>query len=72
VQRAFRDPGYAATADEEALRRAVLEAGGVRFAQLVMEVHAQNIRRLLAELEELRPGVSEMLAYLLPEGPGGN
>jgi hypothetical protein len=37
-----------------------------------MEVHAQNIRRLLAELEELRPGVSEMLAYLLPEGPGGN
>ena len=72
VQRAFRDPNYAATADEETLRRAVVEAGGVRFAQLVMEVHAQNIRRLVGELEELRPGVSETLAYLLPAGSVGN
>lgn len=72
VQRAFRDPSSSATADEETLRRAVVEAGGVRFAQLVMEVHAQNIRRLLGELEELRPGASETLVYLLPAGLEGN
>ncbi|MDQ3930209.1 MAG: hypothetical protein M3328_13815, partial [Chloroflexota bacterium] len=75
LQRAFTDPTYATSVDEDALRRAILEAGGVQFAQLVMEVHAQNIVQLLGELEPLRPGASEMLAYLLPvrieQGSGG-
>ncbi|HEX8598021.1 MAG TPA: polyprenyl synthetase family protein [Chloroflexia bacterium] len=66
LQRAFSDLDYAATIDEDALRRAIVEAGGVQFAQLVMEVHAQNIMQLLGELEALRPGASEALAYLLP------
>lgn len=70
VQRAFQDPGYAASADEETLRRAVVAAGGVQFAQLVMEVHAQNIVQLLAELEELRPGATAALEYLLPRRAG--
>lgn len=68
VQLAFRDPDYANSADEETLRRAVVEAGGVQFAQLVMEVHAQNIVQLLAELEGLRPRATEVLSYLLPVG----
>ncbi|MDQ3929264.1 MAG: polyprenyl synthetase family protein [Chloroflexota bacterium] len=66
LQRAFRDPDYANSVGEETLRRAVVEAGGVQFAQLVMEVHAQNILQLLGELEELRPGAAGVLAYLLP------
>jgi geranylgeranyl pyrophosphate synthase len=70
VQRAFQDPGYARSADEETLRRAVVAAGGVQFAQLVMEVHAQNIVQLLAELEELRPGAVEALVYLVPGHAG--
>ena len=72
VQRAFHDPDYAENVDEETLRRAVVEAGGVRFAQLVMDVHAQNIMRLLDELEALRPGARAALAYLLTSGPQGD
>jgi geranylgeranyl pyrophosphate synthase len=66
LQRAFSDPTYARSADEDTLRRAIVEAGGVQFAQLVMEVHAQTIGQLLAELEAFRPGATEALAYLLP------
>ncbi|MEA2575719.1 MAG: geranylgeranyl diphosphate synthase, type [Chloroflexia bacterium] len=66
LQRAFSDPTYAASVDEDTLRRAIVEAGGVQFVQLVMEVHAQTIVQLLAELETLRPGATEALGYLLP------
>ncbi len=70
LQRAFRDPDYANSVGEETLRRAVVDAGGVQFAQLLMEVHSQNIAQLLAELEELRPGAAGVLAYLLPSAVG--
>jgi geranylgeranyl pyrophosphate synthase len=66
LQRAFSDPAYAESVDEAILRRAIVEAGGVQFAQLVMEVHAQTIVQLLSELEAFRPGATETLAYLLP------
>lgn len=68
LQLAFRDPDYADNVDEETLRRAVVEAGGVQFAQLLMEVHARNIGQLLGELEQFRPGAAGVLAYLLPGG----
>lgn len=66
VQRAFNDPTYAESVDENTLRRAVVQAGGVRFAELLMEVHARNIVQLLGELEELKPGATRALTYLLP------
>ncbi|MDQ3707493.1 MAG: polyprenyl synthetase family protein [Chloroflexota bacterium] len=75
LHRAFSDPTYAESMDEAILRRTIVDAGGVQFAQLVMEVHAQTIVQLLSELEAFRPGATETLAYLLPlrmeQGAGG-
>jgi hypothetical protein len=51
--------------DEEALRRAVVDAGGVQFAQLVMQVHRENCKQIIEELEALRPGARDVLAPLL-------
>lgn len=52
--------------DEEALRHAIVEAGGAQFANLIIEVQQQNILEILAELEQLRSGASLALAPLLP------
>jgi geranylgeranyl pyrophosphate synthase len=51
--------------DEEALRQAVVIAGGVKFAELIMNVHRQNAEQALSELEALRPGAREILSPLL-------
>ncbi|HYO48636.1 MAG TPA: polyprenyl synthetase family protein [Chloroflexia bacterium] len=62
LQRAFSGE---AGIDEEEQRRAVIEAGGVQFAQLVMEVHKQNALEAIEELEALRPGAREVLGHLI-------
>ncbi|HYP39812.1 MAG TPA: polyprenyl synthetase family protein [Chloroflexia bacterium] len=62
LQRAF---GGEAGIGEEEQRQAVIEAGGVQFAQLVMEVHRQNALEAIEELEGLRPGARGVLGHLL-------
>lgn len=69
LQTAFRMPPGSVPVDEEELRRAVVEAGGVQFANLIIEVHSQNIGQILGELEELRPGARQALAPVLPVDP---
>ncbi len=72
LQRAFSAPGAAQNVDEEELRRAVVEAGGVQFANLIMEVHRQTILEILAELEETSPGARRALAVVLPADEYGD
>ena len=64
VQKAYGDSR--AAIDEEELRRTVLETGGVQFANLIIDVHRQNAKEALDELEILRPGARAILAPLLP------
>lgn len=66
LQRAFRNPADSEQTDEEELRRAVVAAGGVQFANLIIEVHSQNILQITGELEELRPGARQLFSPLLP------
>lgn len=68
VQRAFRGSKVEGE-DEEALRRAVVDAGGVQFTSLIMEVHRQHALEALEQLEKLRPGGRAVLAPLLPAEP---
>jgi len=51
--------------DEEALRRAVVDAGGTRFAYLVTELYQNQAAEALDALEALRPGARQVLAPLL-------
>ena len=51
--------------DEDKLRRTVLNAGGVDFAYLVMELYQNDAIEALNALEELRPGAREVLGPLL-------
>ena len=51
--------------DEEELRRGVVEAGGVHFANLVAEVYRQQALEAIEELETLRPGAVAVLQPLL-------
>jgi geranylgeranyl pyrophosphate synthase len=60
LQRSFDAP-KTSSADEEALSQAILEAGGVQFAQLVIEVHKQNAIEAVQHLDSLRPGAREVL-----------
>jgi geranylgeranyl pyrophosphate synthase len=50
--------------DEDALRRAVVDAGGLNFAYLVIELYQNNADEALTALEELRPGARQVLAAL--------
>ena len=52
--------------DEEALRRAVLDAGGIQFANVIADVHRQNALEALAALEVLRPGAAQVLGPIIP------
>lgn len=65
LQRAF-DSGDTQPGEDE-LTQAILEGGGIQFAQLIIEVHRQNIRDVLDRLEALRPGSREILAPLIIE-----
>jgi geranylgeranyl pyrophosphate synthase len=60
LQRAFDSPKISA-GEEEALSQAILDAGGVQFAQLVIEVHKQNAIEAVERLDSLRPGAREVL-----------
>jgi competence protein ComQ len=70
VQRAFASAA-GGDIDEEELRRAVVTAGGLQFASLIIEVHRQHALEALQDLEALRPGARSVLDPLLPEGPEG-
>ena len=63
LQRAFAGDAGSQPRDE-VLTQAILDAGGVQFAQLVIEVHRQNLLQTLEELEALRPGARRELAPL--------
>lgn len=65
LQLAFRAPIGSSTVSEEDMRQAIVEAGGVQFANLIIEVHEQNILQLLSELEELRPGARQALSSIV-------
>jgi geranylgeranyl pyrophosphate synthase len=65
LQRAFSS-GRSESSDEEELKQAVMDAGGVQFTNLIAEVHRQQIREAVAELEHLRPGAAKVLQPLLP------
>ena len=64
LQRAFA--GEEGPFEEEALSQAVVDAGGIQFAQLVIEVHRQNAIQSLAELDALRPGARKVLTPIFP------
>jgi geranylgeranyl pyrophosphate synthase len=51
--------------DEEALRRAIVEAGGIEFASMAIEMYDQDAREALAALDLLSPGAREELSFLL-------
>jgi geranylgeranyl pyrophosphate synthase len=65
VQRAYAGGPGADAIDEDAMRRAVMEAGGVNFAHLVLDVYRNNATEALDALETLRPGAREVLSPLL-------
>jgi geranylgeranyl diphosphate synthase type I len=65
VQRAYLGGPDAEGIDEDAMRRAVMEAGGVNFAHLVLDVYRNNANEALDALEALRPGARDALAPLL-------
>jgi geranylgeranyl pyrophosphate synthase len=65
VQRAYAVGPDAGDIDEDAMRRAVMEAGGVNFAHLVLDVYRNNATEALDALEGLRPGAREVLTPLL-------
>jgi geranylgeranyl diphosphate synthase, type I len=67
LQLAFRGEG--GQIDDEEMRRAVVAAGGVNFANLLSEVHRQKALEALDDLEELRPGARDILIALLPPAP---
>lgn len=66
LQRAFAGDSTP-DVDEEELRRAVIDAGGVQFANLIAEVHRQNAIEAINELEALRPGAREALRPLVSQ-----
>jgi geranylgeranyl diphosphate synthase type I len=65
VQRAYAGGPDAGSIDEDAMRRAVMEASGVNFAHLVLDVYRNNATESLDALEALRPGALDVLSPLL-------
>ncbi|HET9493414.1 MAG TPA: polyprenyl synthetase family protein [Chloroflexia bacterium] len=65
VQRAYAGGPGAEGIDEDAMRRAVMEAGGVNFAHLVLDVYRNNATEALDALEAVRPGARDVLSPLL-------
>jgi geranylgeranyl pyrophosphate synthase len=64
VQTAFSGPPLDGE-DEEAMRTAVVDAGGVAFSQLVLDVYRGNAAEVVAALEVVRPGAREVLSPIL-------
>lgn len=63
VQAAFSQPAKQSE-DEEALRRAVVAAGGVEFAQMALDLYGGYAAETLEALEALRPGARRVLSPL--------
>lgn len=51
--------------DEEAMRAAIVEAGGLNFAALVVDIYSNTASEVLDALEELRPGAKAILSSLM-------
>ena len=66
LQRAYSGDNLGDFAEED-LREAVLAAGGIKFGELVLNVHRENALGVLAELDVLRPGAAAILSPLLPK-----
>jgi geranylgeranyl pyrophosphate synthase len=64
LQRAYSEP-VGTPADEDALRRSIVEAGGVQFGQLIINVHRENALNALSDLDALRPGASALLKPIM-------
>lgn len=65
VQRAFRgeeDIG------EDEMRRAILEVGGIHFANLIAEVHRQKALEIIEQIDSIRPGSRAILSLLVSGG----
>jgi geranylgeranyl diphosphate synthase type I len=65
AQRAYAGGPDAEGIDEDAMRRAVMEAGGVDFAHLVLDVYRNNATEALDALDALSPGARDVLSPLL-------
>lgn len=63
LQQAFSAPPLD-DEDEEALRRAVQDAGGIDFAYAALEWYRQDAAEALVELDTLRPGAGDELGFL--------
>jgi geranylgeranyl pyrophosphate synthase len=64
LQRAFSAPPRE-DEDEEALRRAIADAGGIEFATMALELYRGEAAQALEELDILSPGAKEELSSLL-------
>jgi geranylgeranyl pyrophosphate synthase len=73
LQRAYSEP-LGTPADEETLRRSIVEAGGVQFGHLIINVHRENALNALSDLDTLRPGASALLKTVMGgvESPEAN
>jgi geranylgeranyl pyrophosphate synthase len=60
LQKAFSAPA-GEDEDEESLRQAIVDAGGLDFANRVLELYQEDADEILAELEKLSPGAAEEL-----------
>jgi len=62
LQKAFSAPA-GEDEDEESLRHAIVDAGGLDFASRVLELYQQDAAQILAQLEALSPGAQEELTH---------
>jgi geranylgeranyl pyrophosphate synthase len=63
LQKAFRAPA-GEDEDEESLRHAIMDAGGLDFANRVLELYQEDAAAILAQQEALSPGAQEQLTHL--------
>jgi geranylgeranyl pyrophosphate synthase len=64
LQVAFSAP-RAEDEDDEALRQAIADAGGIEFAGMALEWYEQDAAQALIELEAISPGAHAELSSLL-------
>jgi geranylgeranyl diphosphate synthase type I len=64
LQAAFANPPTEHE-DEDAMRKAVIDAGGLAFAYLVIDVYRNNAAEAIAAVEQLSPGATQELQHLL-------
>jgi geranylgeranyl pyrophosphate synthase len=62
LQKAFSAPA-GEDEDEESLRHAIVDAGGLDFANRVLELYQADAAQILAQLEALSPGAQEELTH---------